>query len=151
MNSCPMRRPVSLGSIDLYGQRSLPQMAARVTVTRTSVASVKRASGTVSTRTSPAPYMTVARIGLPLVLVDRHQPGLGAVPGDLHGTLLAFAPRLRPLTCHRNVCEGNGPNPPIPAGRSTGAIPGEAARTQETHTPCGCSFARGSGVSILDL
>jgi hypothetical protein len=38
--------------------------------------------------------MTVARIGLPLVLVDRPQPGLGAVPGDLHGALLAFAPAL---------------------------------------------------------
>src|SRR5256885_6592832 len=43
-------------------------MAARVTVTRASVGSTRRASGTFSTRTSPAPYMTVARIfGLPLV------------------------------------------------------------------------------------
>jgi hypothetical protein len=38
--------------------------------------------------------MTVARTGLALVLVDRPQLGLGAVPGDLHGTLLAFAPAL---------------------------------------------------------
>ena len=58
----PHRRPVSLGSMVLYGQRSLPQMAARVTWTRASVGSTRRASGTVSMRTSPAPYMTVARI-----------------------------------------------------------------------------------------
>jgi hypothetical protein len=48
--------------IVLYGQRSLPQIAARVTETRASVGSCRRASGTVSTRTSPAPYMTVARM-----------------------------------------------------------------------------------------
>ena len=34
MNSWPIRRPVSLGSIWLYGQRSLPQMQARVTRTK---------------------------------------------------------------------------------------------------------------------
>src|SRR5215211_2447332 len=68
-NSCPIRRPVSLCSIDLYGQRSLPQIAARVTVTSASVGSMRRASGTVSTRTSPAPYITAARISyLPSVL-----------------------------------------------------------------------------------
>jgi hypothetical protein len=43
-----------------------PQIAAadpaRVTITRASVGSTSRASGTVSTRTSPAPYMTVARM-----------------------------------------------------------------------------------------
>src|SRR4051794_19294322 len=37
-------------------------MQARVTRTRASVGSVSRASGTFSMRTSPAPYMTVARI-----------------------------------------------------------------------------------------
>src|SRR4051794_12527474 len=63
--SCPIRRPVSLGSIDLYGQRSLPQTQARVTVTTASVGSAISASGTVSTRTSPAAYMTVARIDQP--------------------------------------------------------------------------------------
>ena len=41
---------------------SLPQIAARVTATRASVGSTSWASGTSSTRTSPAPYMTVARI-----------------------------------------------------------------------------------------
>jgi hypothetical protein len=65
MNSCPMRRPVSVGSIDLYGHRSLPQMAERVTQTSAPVGSTRRASGTVSTRTSPAPYMRVARVAQP--------------------------------------------------------------------------------------
>ena len=61
MNSWPIRRPVSVGSIGLYGQRSLPQIAARVTRTSASVGSIRWASGTFSTRTSPAPYMSVAR------------------------------------------------------------------------------------------
>lgn len=68
MNSWPMRLPTSLGCIDWYGHRSLPQMQARVTVTRASVGSTIPASGTVSTRTSPAPYMTVARIVNPVLL-----------------------------------------------------------------------------------
>ncbi len=66
MNSWPIRWPVSLSGIWLYGQMSPPQMAARVTRTSASVGSTRRASGTFSTRTSPAPYMTVARIPLPL-------------------------------------------------------------------------------------
>ena len=70
MNSCPMRRPDSLGSIDLYGQRSLPQIAARVTRTSASPLSTRPASGTFSTRTSPAAYMTVARISSISVLVS---------------------------------------------------------------------------------
>src|SRR5262249_31964189 len=61
-NSCPMRRPAFVGSIDLYGHRSLPQIAARLTRTSASVGSMRWASGTFSTRTSPAPYMSVARI-----------------------------------------------------------------------------------------
>jgi hypothetical protein len=48
--------------IELQGQRSLPQIHARVTRTRASVGSISRASGTLSTRTSCAPYITVARI-----------------------------------------------------------------------------------------
>jgi len=40
-------------------------MAALVTVTSASADSTRRASGTSSTRTSPAPYVTVARIGKP--------------------------------------------------------------------------------------
>src|SRR5215212_1009827 len=62
MNSWPIRFPVSLVGIELYGQRSLPQIHARVTRTSASVGSTMRASGTVSTRTSCAPYITVARI-----------------------------------------------------------------------------------------
>jgi hypothetical protein len=62
MNSWPIRRPESVGSIDLYGQRSLPQIAARVTRTSASEGSINWASGTFSTRTSPAPYINVARI-----------------------------------------------------------------------------------------
>ncbi len=38
-------------------------MQARVTVTRASVGSISRASGTFSMRTSRAPYITVARTG----------------------------------------------------------------------------------------
>jgi hypothetical protein len=59
-----MRPPVSLGSIWLYGQRSPPQTAARLTRTSASVGSINRASATFSMRTSPAPYMTVARIAI---------------------------------------------------------------------------------------
>jgi len=62
MNSWPMRFPVSLAGIELYGQRSLPQMHARVTRTRASVGRMILASGTVSTRTSCTPYITVARM-----------------------------------------------------------------------------------------
>jgi hypothetical protein len=46
----------------LVGQRSLPQMQALVTRTTASVASMMVASGTFSMRTSPAAYITVARI-----------------------------------------------------------------------------------------
>ena len=53
---------VSLVGIELYGQRSLPQIHARVTRTSASVGSTILASGTVSTRTSCTPYITVARI-----------------------------------------------------------------------------------------
>src|SRR6188472_3355622 len=62
MNSWPIRLPTSLAAIELYGQRSLPQIHARVTRTRASVDSTSRASGTVSTRTSCVPYISVARI-----------------------------------------------------------------------------------------
>jgi hypothetical protein len=62
MNSCPIRCPVSVGCIWLYGHRSLPQIQARVTRTSASVRATILASGTFSIRTSPAPYMTVARM-----------------------------------------------------------------------------------------
>src|SRR3954447_17248979 len=58
----PHRRPASSCGIDLYGHRSLPQIAARVTRTSASVGSISRASGASSTRTSPAPYITVAHM-----------------------------------------------------------------------------------------
>src|SRR5918995_3622766 len=60
--SWPIGWPVSVRSIWLYGQRSLPQIHARVTRTTASVGSEIVASGTSSMRTSPAPNMTVARI-----------------------------------------------------------------------------------------
>jgi hypothetical protein len=51
-----------------YGQRSLPQMQARVTRTSASVDSIRRAVGTFSIRTSLAPCMTAARtLGPPFV------------------------------------------------------------------------------------
>jgi hypothetical protein len=53
--SCPSRRPLSACSRVLYGHRSLPQIAARLTTTRASVGSIRAASGTFSMRTSPAP------------------------------------------------------------------------------------------------
>src|SRR3954452_6585877 len=58
--SWPIDCPVSEGSIEAYGHRSLPQMQARVTRTTASVDSVMAASGTSWTQTSPAAYMTVA-------------------------------------------------------------------------------------------
>src|SRR5215211_7974108 len=79
MASCPIRRPVSLCSIVLYGQRSLPQIAARLTATRASVGSMGRASGAFSLRTSPALYITVAR----MVIYLRSWVGCGSsILGD---------------------------------------------------------------------
>src|SRR6266513_2235396 len=60
--SCPITRPVSLRSIFWYGHKSLPQIHARVTRMRASVGSMICGSGTFSIRTSPALYITVARI-----------------------------------------------------------------------------------------
>ena len=48
--------------IEPYGHRSLPQMHACVTRTTASVGSCSDGSGTFSTRTSPAPYISVARM-----------------------------------------------------------------------------------------
>src|SRR6266568_4610693 len=59
-----MRRPVWLRGMLLYGHRSLPQIAVRVTRTTASVDSTRWASGTVSTRTSPALYIKVARMAM---------------------------------------------------------------------------------------
>src|SRR3954471_17984657 len=68
--SWPMLWPFSLLAMSLYGQRSLPQTHARTTRRIASVGSRIDGSGTFSTRTSAAPYMTVARISsLPFVLV----------------------------------------------------------------------------------
>src|SRR4051812_6859060 len=70
MASWPMLCPVSLFGMSLYGHRSLPQMHARTTRRMASVGSRIDGSGTSSTRTSPAPYMMVARIShLPVVLI----------------------------------------------------------------------------------
>src|SRR3954469_21160091 len=68
--SWPMLWPFSVFGMSLYGQRSLPQMHARTTRIIASVAWTIDGSGTLSTRTSPAPYMMVARIShLALVLL----------------------------------------------------------------------------------
>src|SRR3954466_12449753 len=83
-------------------------MQARVTRTRASVGSRRRASGTFSTRTSPAPYMTVARIvpSLPISVgcvwgvsdaAGRRRPVSG-VAGELLGG--AFDGRLLGLDIH---------------------------------------------------
>ena len=97
MDSWPIRRPCSVGSMDLYGQRSLPQMQARVTTRSASVGSWRLASGTFSTRTSPAPYMTVARIGEPFV--QRRLPSLkhtGAWRGSPSGAGYRRCRRIDP-------------------------------------------------------
>ena len=60
--SWPMLCPVSLFGMSLYGHRSLPQIQARTTRMIASVGSSNDGSGTFSTRTSPAPYMMVARM-----------------------------------------------------------------------------------------
>jgi Helix-turn-helix domain len=53
---------VSLVGMSLYGHRSLPQMQARTTRMIASVGSRMDGSGMFSMRTSPAPYMTIARM-----------------------------------------------------------------------------------------
>src|SRR5215218_1696672 len=62
MNSWPMRAGPSAGDMEPYGHRSLPQMQEAVTRTSASVGCLMTESGTSSTRTSPAPYMVVARM-----------------------------------------------------------------------------------------
>src|SRR4051812_36930813 len=62
MNSCPIRAGSPADGIEPYGHRSLPQMQEAVTRTSASVGSLITESGTSSTRTSPAPYMVVARM-----------------------------------------------------------------------------------------
>ena len=53
MNSCPIRAGWSVGAMESYGHRSLPQMQAAVTRTSASVGSLTTESGTSSTRTLP--------------------------------------------------------------------------------------------------
>src|SRR4051794_17315782 len=62
MNSCPIRAGPSAGDIEPYGHRSLPQMQEAVMRTSASVGCLIAESGTSSTRTSPAPYIFVARM-----------------------------------------------------------------------------------------
>src|SRR3954449_236271 len=62
MNSCPIRAGPSAGDIEPYGHRSLPQMHEAVMRMSASVGCLTTESGTSSTRTSPAPYMWVARM-----------------------------------------------------------------------------------------
>src|SRR3954454_17622321 len=62
MSSCPIRAGPSAGDIEPYGHRSLPQMPEAVMRTSASVGCLTTESGTSSTRTSPAPYMLVARM-----------------------------------------------------------------------------------------
>src|SRR3954453_1373774 len=62
MNSCPIRAGPSADDIEPYGHRSLPQMQEAVMRTSASVGCLTTESGTSSTRTSPAPYMWVARM-----------------------------------------------------------------------------------------
>ena len=57
-------RPPSSGTMSLYGHRSLPQIQPRQTGISASVGSTIPASGTSSTRTSPAPCIMVARIAI---------------------------------------------------------------------------------------
>ena len=93
--SWPIGRPLSVGSRSAYGHRSLPQTQALVTRMIASVGSTIEGSGTSSTRTSPAAYMSVARMvlapGLEVVrlrrstLGARATTGAGDRPGRRHG------------------------------------------------------------------
>jgi hypothetical protein len=58
----PHRAGPSSGFREAYGHKSLPQITDAVILTSASVGSLTAESGTCSTRTSPAAYMTVARI-----------------------------------------------------------------------------------------
>src|SRR5436190_17057148 len=103
MNSWPIRRPPSAGSMFRYGQRSLPQIAAWVTRTSASVGSTTCGSGTSSTRTSPARYINVARMSAfyrrrrsVLLVADMVAPGRGgAVVPDLEHREVGHEPVRR--------------------------------------------------------
>src|SRR5215213_6786472 len=68
--------------MEWYGWRSLPQTEARTTRTTASVGACTVGSGSFSTRTSPAPYMTVARTNpcLPVEIDDRREGVAPAAP-----------------------------------------------------------------------
>src|SRR5437588_7801502 len=123
MASWPILRPLPLGSIVLYGHRSLPQMQARVTRRSASVRSIRRASGTLSIRTSPAPYMTVARMLEPPFLSESWK-------------LLYHQESTRPLSGRVSIDPGTGrtskPGPattPVVCGPRVGSVAGQRPRT----------------------
>ena len=94
MNSCPMRRPVGAGLHLLVR----PQIAAADAGARDADERVRRfdnsGSGTVSTRTSPAPYINVARMSTFPPRVPRR--GRVILVGDLLHPLDRFAVQLLP-------------------------------------------------------
>ena len=91
MNSWPIDVPWGVWGRLWNGCRSLPHTHARTTRTIASVGLTMMGSGTVSTRTSPAPYMNAARIGLQSIgcrrfgfdhrIASRAIEGVTGVPG----------------------------------------------------------------------
>src|SRR5882672_7802820 len=107
MASWPIRRPMSLCSIVRYGQRSLPQMAARFTATKASVGSARRGSGTFSMRTLPTPYITVARMvaHLPVVSSDVARATQLRVAAPRENVLMGYCQGLPRAAWRRWPCQ----------------------------------------------
>src|SRR5581483_4535972 len=92
--SCPITRAPSLGCSVLYGQRSDPQIHARVTRSSASVGSRIVGSGTSSIRTSPAAYITVPRIPRPPSAELERAPQVRALADLLLDRLLGELARV---------------------------------------------------------
>src|SRR5258708_812974 len=94
--SWPICRPDGVGSMSLYGQRSLPQTHARVMRMSASVGFLIAASGTFSIRTSPALYMTVAfMVSVVLSWARTSSLKRGCVVSRLLGELVPMADDVR--------------------------------------------------------
>src|SRR3954471_16445947 len=134
--SWPMRCPPGAGP-RLYGQRSLPQMQARVTRTTASVGWTIVASGTFSTRTSPALCMTVARMAVLPVPVIRF-------PADVFGdgSCGVTQPVGWASACGRRTRGGGGGA--LERGGAGGAVPRRGGRPLGPARPGDLAAGEGS-------
>ncbi len=97
-NSWPIGEPPGVAGMLWYGCRSEPQTHALTTRTIASVGCCSAGSGTVSTRTSPAQYMMVARMVSPLASgVACFEVDVSAWTGRLQS--VNAAPRGRGSVC----------------------------------------------------